>query len=248
MSKELAGRLEQLVEYGRVIERYEDPRICPLSEENFIIYDHARKRIAEIKRDLCASSAITPTPAKPVAWLIEWDDRVRGKGHMVSEEKPPHYDCNRVTPLVRAAPQSLSPEETPESGIYVASRVARAPEWRSLREQGHPIISTWIDEDGEGDTDDFGELWQRIQGEIAECAAVIFWGANEDAPWKGAFIEVGIALALGKPVYAVVPGPLEGRTMRPLGSWLAHPNVIRCATVDEAMRSYMDNERIQEKK
>jgi hypothetical protein len=41
-------------------------------------------------------------------------------------------------------------------GIYVASRVKHAPMWRGLRDmQRLPINSTWIDEDGEGETADF---------------------------------------------------------------------------------------------
>ena len=47
-------------------------------------------------------------------------------------------------------------------GTYIASRAsirARAARWRHLRDvEGWHIVSSWIDEDGEGETDDFGEL------------------------------------------------------------------------------------------
>ena len=43
------------------------------------------------------------------------------------------------------------------AGIYVASRVSRAEMWRGYRDEGGvPIVSTWIDEAGDGETDDFG--------------------------------------------------------------------------------------------
>lgn len=119
--------------------------------------------------------------------------------------------------------------------IYVASRVSRAPMWRILRADGMPIVSTWIDEAGDNETDDFTELWRRIQSEISQSSAMIFYGDVEDAPWKGAFIEIGMALALGKPVLAVILGELEDRTMRPIGSWLAHPNVRQFSSLDAAL-------------
>lgn len=114
-------------------------------------------------------------------------------------------------------------------GIYVASRASvpeRAAEWRRLRDQGWPIVATWIDEAGEGETGDFGELWARIQREVTGAAALIVYAEPGDFPLKGALVEVGMALAAGVPVYAVLPGvELEPRSMRPAGSWLAHPGV-----------------------
>lgn len=121
-------------------------------------------------------------------------------------------------------------------GIYVASRVSQAPMWRGLRDNGNvPIVSTWIDEAGDGETADFGELWTRIQREIAGSSGLVFWADVNDAPWKGALIEIGIALALGKPVGVVLLGELEGRTMRPVGSWIHHPNVRVTRFLDEAI-------------
>jgi hypothetical protein len=55
-------------------------------------------------------------------------------------------------------------------GFYIASRASipeRAARWRHLRDvEGWHIIASWIDEDGEGQTDDFSELWVRIETEI----------------------------------------------------------------------------------
>lgn len=119
-------------------------------------------------------------------------------------------------------------------GIYVASRTTRAGMWRELRASGVPITSSWIDEAGEGETADFSELWTRIHDEIRSSVGLLFYANVEDAPWKGAFVEIGMALAMGKPVAVVVVGDLEGRTMRPVGSWMAHPLVTGYETVQAA--------------
>ena len=125
-------------------------------------------------------------------------------------------------------------------GIYVASRAsipARGAMWRIMRTAGWPIISSWIDEDGEGATGDFGELWSRIAREVTNAERLVLYAEPEDMPLKGALIEVGMALAAGVPVVAVLPGiVLEPRSMRPVGSWLAHPMVQIVATVSEAVK------------
>lgn len=125
--------------------------------------------------------------------------------------------------------------------IYVASRASvpeRAAMWRNLRSQGWPIISTWIDEDGEGATDDFGELWSRIEREVTSATRLIFYAEPDDLPLKGALIEAGMALAAGVPVYAVLPGVnLHPRSWRPVGSWLAHPNVTIAPSLAAALRA-----------
>jgi hypothetical protein len=141
---------------------------------------------------------------------------------------------------MKPKPVSDAPDLTqPTAGIYVASRASvpeRGAMWRALRADGWPIISTWIDEDGEGATDDFEELWRRIEQEVTGAARLIFYAEPDDLPLKGALIEAGMALAAGVPVYAVLPGVrLEPRSMRPVGSWLAHPKVQIVATVEEAL-------------
>ena len=122
--------------------------------------------------------------------------------------------------------------------IYVASRVKHAAMWRELRNTYPAIGSSWIDEAGEGETDDLGELWIRIVREVSECKALVLYVEQEDFPLKGALVEVGVALALGKPIYAALPHvPLEARSFRPLGSWANHPLVLRQHRSDALMRS-----------
>lgn len=45
---------------------------------------------------------------------------------------------------------------------------------------------------------------------------------------KGALIEAGIALGMGKPVVCCLPGvDIAARSCRPIGSWINHPMVSR---------------------
>lgn len=133
-------------------------------------------------------------------------------------------------PARRAAPA--------RRGLYVASRAsvpARAAMWRALREAGWPIVATWIDEAGEGETENFSELWARIEREIRSAQGLIVYAEPGDFPLKGAYLEAGIALGAGLPVAVVMPGvDLEPRSARPMGSWIRHPRVTVCATLEEA--------------
>lgn len=125
--------------------------------------------------------------------------------------------------------------------VYVASRAsipARAAMWRELRTAGARIISTWIDEAGEGETGCFAELWQRIENEIRAADRLVLYVEPGDFPLKGALIEVGMALAFGKPVLVVAAGvELHPRDLKPLGSWAAHPGISLVGNVHHAVFS-----------
>lgn len=120
-------------------------------------------------------------------------------------------------------------------GIYVASRVHHAQMWKRLRLE-YPIVSTWIDEAGPGETKDFDDLWERIRKEIASARAFVLYAVAQDFPLKGALIEAGMAVALEKPVYVALEGvELEPRSMRPIGSWVLHSLVRRFESLDDAL-------------
>jgi len=123
-----------------------------------------------------------------------------------------------------------------QESIYVASRVKHAKEWQEYRSAGAQIISSWIDEAGEGQTEDMGELWLRILAEVARCDRLVFFARPDDFPLKGALVEVGVALAMGKPVTVCLPGvEVEDRSCRPVGSWMLHPLVRRVDSLAEAL-------------
>lgn len=123
--------------------------------------------------------------------------------------------------------------------FYVASRASipeRSAMWRTLRDRGVLINSTWIDEAGEGESACLTDLWRRIGREVSEAEALILYVEADDFPLKGALIEVGMAMGMGKRVLIVAPGvELEPRSMRPLGSWAMHPLVSFHQTVQHAI-------------
>jgi hypothetical protein len=120
--------------------------------------------------------------------------------------------------------------------IYCASKTSHAPMWQRLRSEGIPLISTWIDEAGAGQTDDLGELWGRIHREVVTADRVVLYAEMLDFPLKGALIEAGMALAAGVPVGLVLASDvrLEVPSCRPIGSWINHPGVTRCETLGDA--------------
>ncbi len=124
-------------------------------------------------------------------------------------------------------------------GIYVASRatILHAEVWQRFRAQGFLLTSSWIDEVAQGATQDFADLWMRIWREIQTCEKLVLFANPEDFPLKGALIEAGIAIGLGKPVIVSLPGvQLEPRSCRPIGSWINHPSVHRIDDLLAAMR------------
>jgi hypothetical protein len=119
------------------------------------------------------------------------------------------------------------PDRCPTPVYYVASRASipeRGAMWRALRSGGVNIVSSWIDECGNGQTASFEDLWARIEREIRSATALILYVEAGDFPLKGALVEVGMAIAMGKPVLVFAPGvEINQRDLKPLGSWAKHP-------------------------
>lgn len=152
---------------------------------------------------------------------------------------PHESNCPLRDDARASLPQAPQGEQQAICGVYVASRASlpeRPAQWRALRDAGWPIVSTWIDEAGEGETADLGELWERICAEVRASAGVVLHVEQGDFPLKGALIEIGMALGMGKRVGVYAPGvALENRSMRPLGSWAMHPLVAFRPTLEGAL-------------
>jgi hypothetical protein len=112
-------------------------------------------------------------------------------------------------------------------GVYIASKTRHAHKWVALHDSGAPIISTWIDEAGEGQTASFADLWTRCVYEAANSRMLILYSENQES-LKGALIEMGAALACGIPVVIVGDAP-QLKTAK------HHPLVSHAATVEEAL-------------
>ncbi|UIK04874.1 hypothetical protein [Neorhizobium galegae] len=94
------------------------------------------------------------------------------------------------------------PPQSHRRGIYIASKTKHADRWRRLREAGFPIISTWIDEAGAGESGDLSDLWRRCILEASTASALVLYREPADV-LKGGWVELGAALACGVPVFAV---------------------------------------------
>lgn len=121
----------------------------------------------------------------------------------------------------------------------MASRTRHAKKWRDLRADGAPIISTWIDLIADDGTDtaeeDFDGLWAKILCEVSGAKGLILYAEPEDFPFRGAFIETGMAMMAGIPVAVVAPNVSLDEHGRPLGTWIKHRNIRVLPSVDVAL-------------
>lgn len=116
--------------------------------------------------------------------------------------------------------------------VYIASKSEHGPNWRDYRDAlldaGVWVTSTWIDESGPGESADMTDLWVRCVREAASCDLLIAVHHIGET-WKGAFVEIGAALAHGHPVYVLGNPP---------GSWVEHPLVAFAKSIEHAIEDY----------
>jgi hypothetical protein len=114
-----------------------------------------------------------------------------------------------------------------KSGVYVVSKIHRAAMWRTMRNDGFPIISTWID-DGGPESINFSEAWPRYLAE-ASSAAVMLVFLSLGEVLKGGLLEIGAALSQGTKVIVVGEIPQ-------LPTAILHDNLIEVVTLTEGIR------------
>lgn len=105
-------------------------------------------------------------------------------------------------PLRQFLQARLAATQIDRRGIYIASKVRHAVTWKALRACGVPIISTWIDEAGAGESTDLSDLWRRCILEASTAEALVVYREPEEV-LKGGWVEVGAALSHNVPVFAV---------------------------------------------
>lgn len=119
--------------------------------------------------------------------------------------------------------------------VYTASQTKHAELWRSIRRQyqedAEPpglieFTAAWIDEAGPGETASMEFLWIGCIAQASLADWLIAFHAPGDE-WKGAFVEIGAALAHSVPVLLVGNPP---------GSWVEHPYVVRKDSIADAIR------------
>ena len=117
--------------------------------------------------------------------------------------------------------------------VYVSARAAfparaaRIRRWRDMNR--FEINSTWIDDGTSDQIADFPALWAKIEREIREANGLVLYALAPDFPLRGALVEVGMAIGIGKRVAVFSPGVvISGPTRRPFGSWLSMPQCRLC--------------------
>lgn len=132
-------------------------------------------------------------------------DRTSEQRYSLGAYENPHDKvvAKKRSELIDLLALRASKPEVERAGIYFASKTAHASRWRVLRDKvGFPIISTWIDEAGQGESQDLSDLWQRCISE-ASGAEVFVLNCEPGEVLKGGWIELGAALSAGVPVLAV---------------------------------------------
>ena len=122
--------------------------------------------------------------------------------------------------------------------VYTASKLKEGPRWRQLAEEWPEIevVARWpflhVTADGEpGWPDDCAAhgsiFWQHDHEDVANSDVVLVFSGDEGDVLRGALVEAGIGIALGKTI--IVVGDNLG-----YGTWKFHPQVKRVATLDDA--------------
>ena len=125
--------------------------------------------------------------------------------------------------------------------FYVASKTKHAPMWRELRALGIPIISTWIDEAGEGQTRDYSELAVRCVREISEADAILLY-CEPGEILKGAQAEYGIGLPLGKEIRCVGDSETICRVFRKHPLWTDFPSLEAAIAAFKSTKNHVFSE------
>jgi hypothetical protein len=126
-----------------------------------------------------------------------------------------------------------------ESGVYIASRLKFAPQWRAMRAAGVPLASSWIDQmdevGGRLAGDDASQAWITNINEASTARGLVLY-CEEGNFLKGGLVEVGAALSAGKRVIQV--GDCESLRISASGDPLTltkHPLWGLADSVEEAV-------------
>ena len=122
--------------------------------------------------------------------------------------------------------------------IYTASKLKEGPRWRALAEMWPEIeiVARWpflhVTTDGEpGWPDDCAAhgsvFWRHDHEDVSRADVVIVFADQADDVLRGALIEAGMGIAMGKTVIVVGSNP-------GYGTWQFHPQVKRVPSLDAA--------------
>lgn len=115
--------------------------------------------------------------------------------------------------------------------IYIASKMHHAERWRQeyCRQDVH-IVSRWpfLEPFIDTEINNCKKFWQDDVADIQTADAVVVY-VEEGEKLRGALVEAGIAIGLGKLVVVVGDHP-------DFGTWSYHPQVKKARSLDLAFK------------
>jgi nucleoside 2-deoxyribosyltransferase len=90
--------------------------------------------------------------------------------------------------------------------FYVAAKIWHAPKFRQLRDElGFPVNARWIDLESDNPIVMYQKdiLWQMCLEDVTQSDFLLLYCGDESEEQRGALVEIGMALAAGKPIYAI---------------------------------------------
>jgi nucleoside 2-deoxyribosyltransferase len=124
--------------------------------------------------------------------------------------------------------------------FYTAGKIWHAPKFRQLRDEvGLPVNARWIDLDALHPivVSQKDVLWQMCLEDVTQSDFLLLYCGEESEEQRGALVEIGMAFAAGKPVYAIgrcksiTPTAISdvAFTHHPLWTWLDTDNLVKGA-------------------
>lgn len=124
--------------------------------------------------------------------------------------------------------------------FYTAGKIWHADKFQHLRDNvGLPVRARWIDlkEDDPIVLNEKGKLWQMCLEDVRDSNYVFLYSGAIDEEQRGALVEVGMALSLGKRVYAygkcksIQASPISDAafTHHPLWHWIDAENYVKAS-------------------
>ena len=116
--------------------------------------------------------------------------------------------------------------------VYTASKLRHGLLWREKFQRSSIafVNSRWLQHDfiGTPDSPDLAiDFWVEDEEDVKSCDALVVYAAPEDH-LRGALVEVGMAIAYGKPIIAL-------GDHSDYGTWRYHPQVINVKSWDHLL-------------
>lgn len=134
--------------------------------------------------------------------------------------------------------------------FYTAGKTWHAPKFKRLRDDfAMPVLSRWIDlgQDSDIVKNRKGDLWEMCREDVSASDFVLLYSENFEEEQRGALVEIGMAIALNKPIYAV--GHCKSIvaneksdvafTHHSLWTWVPEMNLVRGAFIAYATQMKM---------